>query len=123
MAEHARRKLAAKAADLIVANDVTAEGAGFDQDTNIVTIYTRDGREIAVPRMSKLDVAQRVLDQVVTLLREPGRIVCRTPASPLSLWQTSLRALKPRKGLKTGCATMKTWVLLPSIATADFPTL
>src|SRR5579862_8141244 len=58
VAEHARQKLAAKAADLIVANDVTAEGAGFDQDTNIVTLYTRDGAEIAVPRMSKLDVAQ-----------------------------------------------------------------
>src|ERR1700722_14729974 len=38
VAEHARRKLAAKSADLIVANDVTAEGAGFDHDTNIVLL-------------------------------------------------------------------------------------
>ena len=45
VAEHARRKLAAKAADLIVANDVTAEGAGFDHDTNVVTLFTRDGGE------------------------------------------------------------------------------
>ena len=37
VAEHARQKLAAKAADMIVANDVTAEGAGFDHDTNVVT--------------------------------------------------------------------------------------
>ncbi len=39
VAEHARQKLAAKAADLIVANDVTAAGAGFDHETNIVTLY------------------------------------------------------------------------------------
>ena len=44
----------AKAADLIVANDVTAEGAGFDHDTNIVTIFMRDGREQSLPRMSKI---------------------------------------------------------------------
>jgi phosphopantothenoylcysteine decarboxylase/phosphopantothenate--cysteine ligase len=69
MAENARKKLAAKSADLIVANDVTAEGAGFDLDTNVVTLYARDGREISLPRMSKLDVANRVLDQVLELRR------------------------------------------------------
>ena len=79
VAEHARQKLAAKAADLIVANDVTAEGAGFDRDTNIVTLYSRDGSEIAVPRMSKLDVAQRVLDQVISLQRAPGRVATAPP--------------------------------------------
>jgi phosphopantothenoylcysteine decarboxylase/phosphopantothenate--cysteine ligase len=69
VAENARKKLAAKAADLIVANDVTAEGAGFDLDTNVVTLYVRDGREIPLPRMDKLDVAQRVLDQALELRR------------------------------------------------------
>jgi len=69
VAENARKKLAAKAADLIVANDVTAEGAGFDLDTNVVTLYSRDGREIPLPRMTKLDVAHRVLDQVLELRR------------------------------------------------------
>jgi phosphopantothenoylcysteine decarboxylase/phosphopantothenate--cysteine ligase len=69
VAENARKKLAAKSADLIVANDVTAEGAGFDLDTNVVTLYARDGREIPLPRMTKLDVAQRVLDQVLELRR------------------------------------------------------
>lgn len=69
VAENARRKLAAKSADLMVANDVTADGAGFDLDTNIVTLYARDGREIPLPRMTKLDVAQRVLDQVLELRR------------------------------------------------------
>jgi phosphopantothenoylcysteine decarboxylase/phosphopantothenate--cysteine ligase len=51
VAEHALSKLAAKRADLIVANDVTQEGAGFDQDTNVVTLFARDGREFALPRM------------------------------------------------------------------------
>ncbi len=69
VAENARKKLAAKAADLIVANDVTAEGAGFDLDTNVVTFFARDGREISLPRMTKLDVAHRLLDQVLELRR------------------------------------------------------
>jgi len=67
VAENARKKLAAKNADLIVANDVTAEGAGFDHDTNIVTLFARDGRDLPLPRMSKYEVAQRILDEVVRL--------------------------------------------------------
>ena len=43
----ARRKLAEKNLDLVVANDVTAPGAGFDVDTNQVEIFGRDGRRIA----------------------------------------------------------------------------
>jgi len=69
VAEHARQKLAAKSVDMIVANDVTAEGAGFDHDTNIVTLFTRQGDEIALPRMAKLEVAHRVLDRVLHLRR------------------------------------------------------
>jgi phosphopantothenoylcysteine decarboxylase / phosphopantothenate---cysteine ligase len=67
VAENARKKLAAKNADLIVANDVTAEGAGFDHDTNIVTLIARDGRHLPLPRMSKSEVAQHILDEVVRL--------------------------------------------------------
>ncbi len=67
VAENARKKLASKNADLIVANDVSAEGAGFDHDTNIVTLFARDGRDLALPRMSKSEVAQRILDEVVRL--------------------------------------------------------
>jgi phosphopantothenoylcysteine decarboxylase/phosphopantothenate--cysteine ligase len=67
VAENARKKLSAKNADLIVANDVTAEGAGFDRDTNIVTLFSRDGRDLALPKMSKSEVAQRILDEVVRL--------------------------------------------------------
>ena len=67
VAENARKKLAQKNADLIVANDVTAEGAGFDHDTNIVTLFSRDGRDLPLPRMSKAEVAERILDEAVRL--------------------------------------------------------
>jgi phosphopantothenoylcysteine decarboxylase / phosphopantothenate---cysteine ligase len=67
VAENARRKLSAKNADLIVANDVTAEGAGFDLDTNIVTLFARDGRDLPLPKMTKSEVASRILDEVVRL--------------------------------------------------------
>ena len=52
---------------MIVANDVTAEGAGFDVDTNIVTLFSRDGRDLPLPRMSKAEVAQRILDEALRL--------------------------------------------------------
>ena len=65
--ENARKKMAAKNLDLIVANDVTAQGAGFDHDTNVVSLYYRDGRGVALPKMSKAEVAQRVLDEIVRL--------------------------------------------------------
>ena len=67
VAENARKKLAAKNADLIVANDVTAEGAGFDHDTNIVTLFSRDGRDLALPKLKKAEVAQRILDEILRL--------------------------------------------------------
>ena len=67
VAENARKKLTAKNADLIVANDVTADGTGFDVDTNIVTLFSRDARELALPRLAKAEVAQRILDEVLRL--------------------------------------------------------
>jgi phosphopantothenoylcysteine decarboxylase/phosphopantothenate--cysteine ligase len=67
--EHARAKLESKQADLIVANDVTAEGAGFDHDTNVITLYPRDGSEKAFPRMPKIEAAHRILDQLQELRR------------------------------------------------------
>jgi phosphopantothenoylcysteine decarboxylase/phosphopantothenate--cysteine ligase len=67
VAENARKKLTDKNADLIVANDVTAEGAGFDADTNIVTIFSRDGRDLPLPKLTKHEVAHRILDEVVRL--------------------------------------------------------
>jgi len=65
--ENARKKLAAKNADLMVANDVTAQGAGFDVDTNVVTLFARDGRDLPLPKLTKREVAHRILDEVVRL--------------------------------------------------------
>ena len=67
LAENARKKLAQKNADLIVGNDVTTEGAGFDRDTNVVTLFSRDGRDLPLPRMSKAEVAECILDEAVRL--------------------------------------------------------
>jgi phosphopantothenoylcysteine decarboxylase/phosphopantothenate--cysteine ligase len=67
VAENARKKLTYKNADLIVANDVSKQGAGFDVDTNIVTLFSRDGRDLPLPRLSKREVAQRILDEVLRL--------------------------------------------------------
>jgi phosphopantothenoylcysteine decarboxylase/phosphopantothenate--cysteine ligase len=73
VADNARSKLARKGADMIVANDVTREGAGFDTDTNIVTIFLRDGREFALPKMTKFEVANRILDEIIHLRNQPNR--------------------------------------------------
>jgi phosphopantothenoylcysteine decarboxylase/phosphopantothenate--cysteine ligase len=67
VAENAKGKLARKGADMIVANDVTQHGAGFDTDTNIVTLFLSDGREISLPKMTKFEVANRILDHVLEL--------------------------------------------------------
>jgi len=73
VAAHARGKLETKQADLIVANDVTAEGAGFDHDTNVITLYFRDGSEKAFPRIPKIDAAHRILDQLRGLRQAMGQ--------------------------------------------------
>ena len=64
--ENARQKLVAKHLDAIVVNDVSREGVGFDSDRNAVTIITRD-ELVEVAEATKWEVAQRVLDQVVSL--------------------------------------------------------
>ena len=63
----AQRKLHAKQCDLLVANDVTEEGAGFDVDTNRVHILDREGRVESLPVMSKELVAEKIWDRVVLL--------------------------------------------------------
>ncbi|MBT2683086.1 bifunctional phosphopantothenoylcysteine decarboxylase/phosphopantothenate--cysteine ligase CoaBC [Bacillus sp. ISL-37] len=67
---HAKGKLARKNADMIVANNVKQEGAGFGADTNIVTIYKKDGANIELPLMPKADVARNILTEVVQLLKK-----------------------------------------------------
>jgi phosphopantothenoylcysteine decarboxylase/phosphopantothenate--cysteine ligase len=64
----ARRKLREKHLDLVVANDVTLPGAGFDVDTNRVEILGRSGRRVPVGLAPKAAVAERILDEVVPLL-------------------------------------------------------
>lgn len=67
--EHAQGKLTRKNLDMIVANDVTRPGAGFDVDTNIVTLITQKGEQ-ALPLMSKADVAGHILDYAFELYLE-----------------------------------------------------
>jgi phosphopantothenoylcysteine decarboxylase/phosphopantothenate--cysteine ligase len=73
----ARHKLAAKGADLIVANDVAAPGVGFTHDTNAVLIVTADGTTVDVPLTGKEAVAHAVVDAAVAYgvrrrARRPG---------------------------------------------------
>ena len=70
---NAVQKLRRKKLDLIVANDVTQEGAGFDVDTNIVTLVFPDGSARPLERMSKFDVANRILDEIAGLRKQKGR--------------------------------------------------
>lgn len=66
--QHARQKLTRKRLDAIVANDITRAGAGFDVETNIITLITRDSDEaVELPLMSKLEAAHRILNEVVRL--------------------------------------------------------
>ncbi|KFI04732.1 bifunctional phosphopantothenoylcysteine decarboxylase/phosphopantothenate--cysteine ligase CoaBC [Bacillus spizizenii] len=69
---YARKKLAAKNLDMIVANDVKANGAGFGADTNIVTIFFKDGRKRELPIMSKLDVSFEILQEIAVLSKQTG---------------------------------------------------
>ena len=63
---NAQGKLVRKNLDMIVANDVTQPGAGFDVNTNIVTLITREGSQ-PLPLMTKDEVADRILDRAMAL--------------------------------------------------------
>lgn len=65
---HAAAKLAAKNLDMIVANDVTQEGAGFNVDTNVARLLFRDGQVESLGLMPKDALADLILDRVLTLL-------------------------------------------------------
>jgi phosphopantothenoylcysteine decarboxylase/phosphopantothenate--cysteine ligase len=64
---YARSKMEKKGLDMVIANDITKEGAGFDTDTNIATILTRSGANIDLPKMPKRELADRILDEVFKL--------------------------------------------------------
>ena len=69
----ATRKLRDKRLDLVVANDVTAPGAGFGSDTNVVTLVDPSGAAEALPVLPKDEVAGRILDWVVRRRRPQPR--------------------------------------------------
>ena len=62
---NAAEKLTKKNADMIVANSLRTKGAGFGTDTNIVTLLRREG-SVELPILSKNEVADRILDQIIT---------------------------------------------------------
>lgn len=66
------RKLAGKNLDLLVANDVTRPGAGFGSDTNIVILIFADGSVKELPRLSKKEVARKILAEVVKMINKDG---------------------------------------------------
>ena len=67
--QNASDKLAKKNADMIVANSLRTEGAGFGTDTNVVTLITREGmRELDI--MTKEQVAGKLLDEILKLMGE-----------------------------------------------------
>lgn len=65
---YAKKKLQDKNLDLIVANDVTVKGAGFNSDTNIVTIFDREGHATSYECLHKNEVARIILDKVIERL-------------------------------------------------------
>ena len=66
---NAEKKLREKNLDMIVANDVTKQGSGFDGDTNIATIIDRRGATHSLPLMSKDELADQIFDHLLTLRR------------------------------------------------------
>jgi phosphopantothenoylcysteine decarboxylase/phosphopantothenate--cysteine ligase len=68
---NAAAKLEAKGVDLLVANDVSVQGIGFEADDNQVTLLDRWGGVADLPRMSKLEVADAILDRVLGLRAVP----------------------------------------------------
>jgi len=66
--KNAKAKLEEKSLDLMVANDITQPGSGFDSDTNKVTLIFKDGKIEELPLLSKREVAGSILDRVVKLL-------------------------------------------------------
>lgn len=67
--DRAKRKLEEKNLDLIVLNDPTQEGAGFEVESNVVTLIWRDGRTEPLPKLPKLEVAERIWDRIAEILK------------------------------------------------------
>jgi len=71
---HATEKLRKKNLDMLVANDVTQAGAGFDADTNIVKVLSKDGSVEELPQMSKAELGHVILDRIIAKYPVPVKI-------------------------------------------------
>jgi phosphopantothenoylcysteine decarboxylase/phosphopantothenate--cysteine ligase len=80
---HGRDKLLRKGADAIVLNDVSKEGIGFDSDRNAATFLTRN-TAIELPEMAKRELADRILDEALTLRRPQSVIDETSPSQTIS---------------------------------------
>lgn len=72
MLENSRKKLEKKNLDMIVANNVKVEGAGFAGDMNIVTLITKDD-ETQLPLLSKEETAVEIMNKILEITAEKGR--------------------------------------------------
>lgn len=70
--ENAKKKLTVKKADMIIANDVSQPGVGFEVDTNSVTLVTQDG-VVALPNMNKKELADKIWDEIVCELAKKSK--------------------------------------------------
>jgi len=72
LVEQAAAKMAAKRVDLMVANDVTAPGSGFEVETNQAVLIAPDGTARQLPQMPKIELADAIWDTVAPQLRQRG---------------------------------------------------
>jgi phosphopantothenoylcysteine decarboxylase/phosphopantothenate--cysteine ligase len=69
----AREKLKMKNMDLIVANSLREEGAGFQTDTNVITIIDKSGKAQSLPKMTKIEAAEEILNRISDLTAKKGK--------------------------------------------------
>ncbi len=72
--DNARKKIESKNLDMIIANDVTMKGAGFEVDTNIIKLVKKDGSIVDLPLMSKKEAAHRIFDEIHPFLCNEKRV-------------------------------------------------
>ncbi|MDY6855361.1 MAG: bifunctional phosphopantothenoylcysteine decarboxylase/phosphopantothenate--cysteine ligase CoaBC [Thermodesulfobacteriota bacterium] len=95
---NAKEKLTKKNLDLIIANDVSIEGAGFKYDTNIVKILDSQGRIKGLPLMSKTEVAQKIFDRVRRIKDQKKRLKTTATIQDSGLEKTSFNDLFSHEG-------------------------
>lgn len=71
--DNAREKMKKKNMDFIVANSLREEGAGFQTDTNVITIIDRTGKTESFPKMTKIDAAVKILDRIRDISKKKGK--------------------------------------------------